>query len=99
MTIDHRRVHAGVEYSFRVTPDSYGSCLKEVIVIIDCQTCDMRETNACDDCVVSALVGEDGILELVDAEQTALESMSRVGLVSPIRLVNSRDSLKDQAGT
>ncbi len=47
----------------------------------------MRETNACDDCVVSALVGDDGILELIEAEQTAIESMSRVGLVAPIRLV------------
>ncbi len=56
-------------------------------MIIDCQTCDMRETNACDDCVVSALVGDDGILELIEAEQTAIESMSRVGLVAPIRLV------------
>ena len=67
-------------------------------MIIDCQTCDMRETHACDDCVVSALVGEDGILELVDAERSAIESMSRVGLVSPIRLVNSQDSLKEQPG-
>ncbi len=56
-------------------------------MIIDCQICDMRETSACDDCVVSALVGEDGILELGEAEQSAIESMSRVGLVAPIRLV------------
>ena len=56
-------------------------------MIIDCQTCDMRETSTCDDCVVSALVGEDGILELAEAEQSAIESMSRVGLVAPIRLV------------
>ncbi len=55
-------------------------------MIIDCQTCDMRETNACDDCVVSALVDEHGILELVEAEQAAIESMARVGLVAPIRL-------------
>lgn len=56
-------------------------------MIIDCQMCDMRETNACDDCVVSALVGVDGILELAEAEQSAIESMSRVGLVAPIRLI------------
>ena len=56
-------------------------------MIIDCQTCDMRRTKACDDCVVAVLVGDDGILELVEAEQAAIESMSRVGLVSPIRLV------------
>jgi len=56
-------------------------------MIIDCQTCDMRETNVCDDCVVAALVGDNGILELAEAEQAAIDSMSKVGLVAPIRLV------------
>ena len=56
-------------------------------MIIDCTTCDMRETNACNDCVVSVLVGDNGILELVEAEHEAIDLMSRVGLVSPIRLV------------
>jgi hypothetical protein len=56
-------------------------------MIIDCQTCEMRETKACDDCVVSALVGDNGILELIEAEQAALDSMSKVGLIAPIRLV------------
>lgn len=56
-------------------------------MIIDCGTCDMRETSTCDDCVVSALVGDNGILELIDSERDAIASMSRVGLVSPIRLV------------
>lgn len=58
-------------------------------MIIDCGTCDMRETEVCDDCVVAVLVGEDGILELAEAEQIAITSMSRLGLVSPIRLVSS----------
>ena len=49
----------------------------------------MRATKACDDCVVSALVGDNGILELAEAEQAAIESMSKVGLVPPIRLVLS----------
>jgi hypothetical protein len=62
-------------------------------MIIDCNTCDMRETSACNDCVVSVLVGDNGILELAEAEQAAIDSMSRVGLVSPIRLVvNDRGS-------
>ena len=56
-------------------------------MIIDCNTCDMRETNACDDCVVSALVGDNGILELMEAEQAAIDVMSKVGLVPPIRVV------------
>ncbi|RLE11590.1 MAG: hypothetical protein DRJ28_10455 [Actinobacteria bacterium] len=58
-------------------------------MIIDCGTCDMRATRACDDCVVSALVGHNGILELAEAEQAAIESMSKVGLVQPIRLVST----------
>ncbi|MEN8040339.1 MAG: hypothetical protein ABFR95_02445 [Actinomycetota bacterium] len=57
-------------------------------MIIDCGTCHMAETNACSDCIVSALVDEDGILELAEAERVAIYSMSRVGLVSPIRLVS-----------
>ncbi len=59
-------------------------------MIIDCHTCDMRDTNACSDCVVSALVGDKGILELVEAERIAIETMSRVGLVAPIRLTSTR---------
>jgi hypothetical protein len=62
-------------------------------MIIDCNTCDMRETIACSDCVVSVLVGDNGILQLAEAEQAAIDSMSSVGLVSPIRLVvNDRPS-------
>jgi len=61
-------------------------------VIIDCETCDMRESRVCDDCVVSALVGANGILELAEAEQAAIDSMSKVGLVSPIRLVSNKGS-------
>jgi hypothetical protein len=47
----------------------------------------MFETDACTDCVVGALVGHDGILELADTERHAIEALSRVGLISPIRLV------------
>ncbi|GMQ93106.1 MAG: hypothetical protein BMS9Abin12_0583 [Acidimicrobiia bacterium] len=57
-------------------------------MIIDCGTCDMRETKVCDDCVVSALVRDAGILELAEVERAAIDSMSKVGLVPPIRLVS-----------
>lgn len=56
-------------------------------MIIDCGTCDMRGTRVCDDCVVSALVEDNGILDLAEAEQAAIDSMSKIGLVPPIRLV------------
>lgn len=55
-------------------------------MIIDCDTCDMRSTRACDDCIVTALLGDHGILELADEEKTAIDEMSRVGLVPPLRL-------------
>jgi hypothetical protein len=57
-------------------------------MIIDCDTCDMQHTRTCDDCIVTALVGQDGILELAEEERTAIDELSRVGLVAPIRLVS-----------
>ena len=56
-------------------------------MIIYCDRCVMSETDACKDCVVGALVGHNGILELADTERHAIEALSRVGLISPIRLV------------
>ena len=56
-------------------------------MIIDCDRCTMSETEVCKDCVVGALVGHNGILELADTERQAIEALSRVGLISPIRLV------------
>lgn len=56
-------------------------------MIIDCDRCAMSETDACKDCVVAALVGHGGILELADTERHAIDALSRVGLISPIRLV------------
>jgi len=55
-------------------------------MIIDCETCDMRHTRTCDDCIVTALDGDHGILDLAEDERLAIEEMSRIGLVSPIRL-------------
>ncbi len=56
-------------------------------MIIDCDTCEMQHTRTCDDCIVTALLGEDGILELAEDERAAIDELSRVGLVAPIRLV------------
>lgn len=56
-------------------------------MIIDCGSCIARDTDACDDCVVTALCGPSGILELAEAERAAIEAMSSVGLISPVRLV------------
>ena len=56
-------------------------------MIIDCDRCVMSGTDTCDDCVVGALVGDNAMLELADSERNAIEALSAVGLISPIRLV------------
>jgi len=56
-------------------------------MIIDCDRCVMLNTEVCDGCVVSALVGGTGVLALAEEEARAIDAMSRVGLVSPIRLI------------
>jgi hypothetical protein len=61
-------------------------------MIIDCSRCVARDSDACGDCVVTALSGPGGVLELADEERSAIEAMSAIGLVSPIRLVEDRRS-------
>ncbi len=46
----------------------------------------MLDTSACDDCVVTALLG-DGPVELDESEATAISSLADEGLVPPLRLV------------
>jgi hypothetical protein len=55
-------------------------------MLIDCQQCAMRETSACDDCVVSCLLGEVPV-ELSDDVTTALGNLAEEGLVPSLRLV------------
>jgi len=59
-------------------------------MIIDCDRCVMANTDACGGCVVSALVGNAGVFALAEEEAMAIEAMSRVGLVPPLRLVEER---------
>lgn len=55
-------------------------------MLIDCQQCAMRDTSACDDCVVTFLVAG-GPLDLDDAEVEALGNLAGEGLVPKLRLV------------
>lgn len=55
-------------------------------MIIDCSTCAMQHTSACDDCIVTALL-DDGPLSLDAGESAALHNLADAGLVAPIRLV------------
>jgi Zn-finger protein len=57
-------------------------------MVIDCDDCVMQHTNACDDCVVTALLHiTDHPVRLVKAESEALGNLAEVGLVAPLRLV------------
>ena len=56
-------------------------------ISIDCGDCVLQGTDACEDCLVSFVLGrEPDDAVVIDAdEQRALRSLSRVGLVPTIR--------------
>jgi hypothetical protein len=54
-------------------------------MIIDCDRCEMRNI-ACDDCVVSVLLGAPPAREIGDAEAGALRALADGGLVPPLRM-------------
>jgi hypothetical protein len=54
-------------------------------MIIDCDCCAMNGTDACQDCVVTALL-DGGPLELDPTEMAALDALADVGLVPRLRL-------------
>lgn len=61
-------------------------------MLIDCDRCSMRDTTACDDCVVGVLLAiGPGPLELDDTEREALDALSDAGLVPRLRLVERPD--------
>ncbi len=60
-------------------------------MLIDCDQCAMRETSACDDCVVTVLLGERPV-DLGDAHQEAIRHLSDQGLVPKLRLVPTERS-------
>jgi hypothetical protein len=58
---------------------------------IDCDRCQARGL-ACDDCVVTVLLGHpDHDAELDPAEQAAIGVLAAAGLVPPLRLVMAED--------
>lgn len=60
-------------------------------MLIDCEECVMQHTDACSDCVVTAILDiGSGPLDLEDTEVEALESMAELGLVPTLRLVPRR---------
>ena len=55
-------------------------------MLIDCDCCRMRDTEACDDCVVGVLLSA-APLDLSGEEQRAIDALAEVGLVPRLRLV------------
>jgi len=69
-----------------------GSKTEEGVVLIDCDTCQVRGVG-CGDCVVSVLLGAppDGV-QFDPAEREALAVLARCGLVPPLRLAPPADT-------
>ena len=64
-------------------------------MLIDCNSCEMQHTNACDDCVVRVLLDELGPraderpqVIVSDEELDALGNLADQGLVPHLRLVH-----------
>ena len=62
-------------------------------IVIDCDTCVMRHTAACDDCVVSVMLA--GAPRLESDERRALEVLAEAGLVPRLRLVPRDGGLRE----
>ena len=57
-------------------------------MLVDCDECAMQHTDACHDCVVTAILQiQPGPIDLEAPEIDALESMADLGLVPTLRLV------------
>lgn len=59
-------------------------------MLIDCNCCAMRATAACDDCVVTHLLGAGRPVHLAEDEEQALQRLAGAGLVPQLRLVPRR---------
>jgi hypothetical protein len=55
-------------------------------MLIDCDQCAMQHTSACDDCVVTFLLGTTPV-ELTDEQTGAMAHLAEAGLVPRLRLV------------
>ncbi len=55
-------------------------------MLIDCGQCAMQHTSACDDCVVTFLLGTKPV-ELSDAQSDAVSNLASAGLVPHLRLI------------
>jgi hypothetical protein len=59
---------------------------QERAVLIDCDDCAVRDLQ-CGDCVMTVLLGVDGVFDVDDVEARALDALAEGGLVPSLRLV------------
>ncbi len=55
-------------------------------MLIDCEQCAMRDTSACDDCVVMVLLGDKPV-DLSESQAVAVDNLAAAGLVPRLRLI------------
>ncbi|HEX6947195.1 MAG TPA: hypothetical protein VF246_07575 [Acidimicrobiia bacterium] len=55
-------------------------------MLIDCEQCALQGTSACDDCVVTFLIGSTPV-DLTDRQSEAVDNLAAEGLVPRLRLV------------
>ena len=55
-------------------------------MLIDCEQCAMKDTSACDDCVVSCLLG-DAPVDLSEPQTEAIANLAEQGLIPRLRLL------------
>lgn len=66
-------------------------------MLIDCDTCRMRNTSTCDECVVPLMLGITPV-EIDETERRALANLAEVGLCPPLRLVPVEPEPRHRAG-
>jgi hypothetical protein len=58
----------------------------ELEMVVDCDSCEVRG-KACQDCVISVLLGSPPCVELDSSEQRAIDVLAGAGLVPKLRLI------------
>ncbi|HET8970277.1 MAG TPA: hypothetical protein VFN19_04390 [Candidatus Nanopelagicales bacterium] len=66
-------------------------------MLIDCDGCSARDL-ACEDCVVSHLLGPAGATTLEEPERAALAVLADHGMVAPLRLLPAATTVTRVAG-
>ena len=77
-----------------VSRSFYGAGMdKTESLVIECGQCVVRSVSACQDCVVTVLLGAPRYKQELDSDEvSAIQALSDAGMVPPLRLVLAADS-------